>query len=354
VAEDLGERTELPTGRRLADARSRGQVAKSADLSAATEFIAAVVLLLIFGGGIIGGLSAILERALTPGSGLALTIDDALPLVLASGVRAAWALAAPMLLFFAVACLAQFVQVGWLLTLNPVKPKLDRLNPVAGVGRLFSRRNAVKTLVNSAKIAAIGAVGWLVIHRDLRAIAGLPLLTPAGAMGVVGRLALELLAWMLLLMLVIGIMDYAYQRWQHTQDLRMTKHEVKDERRTIEGDPEVKGRRLRMAREIALQRIRHAVPTADVVVTNPTHVAVALKYDAGTMRAPRVVAKGADLLAFRVREVAALHGVPIVERPPLARALYAGVEVGREIPPQHYQAVAEVLAYVYRLEGRAA
>jgi flagellar biosynthetic protein FlhB len=151
-------------------------------------------------------------------------------------------------------------------------------------------------------------------------------------------------------MLIIGVADYMYQRWQYTQDLKMTRHEVTDERKSMEGDPEIKARRFRMARQMALQRVNQAVPKADVIVTNPTHFSVALRYDAETMAAPRVVAKGVDFLAMRIRQIAMTHGVPIVERPPLARALYYGVEVGRDVPAEHYQAVAELLAYVYRLD----
>jgi len=150
------------------------------------------------------------------------------------------------------------------------------------------------------------------------------------------------------------VVDLLYQRWQHTEDLKMTKQQVKDERRSSEGDPEVKSRRFQMAREIIRQRLGAAVPEADVVVTNPTHFAAALKYDSDEMAAPRLVAKGADHLAMQIRLIAVAHGVPIVERPPLARALYRNVEVGQEVPSDLYEAVAEVLAYVYRLEGRAA
>ncbi|MHC5023403.1 MAG: EscU/YscU/HrcU family type III secretion system export apparatus switch protein, partial [Planctomycetota bacterium] len=163
-------------------------------------------------------------------------------------------------------------------------------------------------------------------------------------------LALRVVAVLLLL----GFIDFFYQKWKHTQDLRMTKQQVKDEMKQAEGDPEVKKRRLRMQQQIAMQRINASVPKADVVVTNPEHIAVALQYDANRMNAPRVVAKGADFLALRIRQIAVQHGIPVVERKPLARALYREVPVGREVPPEFYQAVAEILAYVYRLGGRVA
>jgi len=183
------------------------------------------------------------------------------------------------------------------------------------------------------------------------ALAGVGL-SPALAFAL--AMALRVALWTLAVLLILGIIDWAYQKWQHNQDLKMTRHEVKDERRASEGDLETKARRLRFARSLMVQRLQHDVPKADVVVTNPTHFSVALKYESGEMSAPRVVAKGADEMAMRIRYIAKTHGVPIVERPPLARALFKDVPVGKEIPAHHYQAVAEVLSYVYRLEGKAA
>jgi len=168
------------------------------------------------------------------------------------------------------------------------------------------------------------------------------------------RAIVELMVWMLVALLIIGFADLKYQKWQHRHDNKMTKQEVKEEQKSMDGDPEMKQRRSRVAREIAMQRVQQDVPSADVVVTNPTHFSVALKYDSNTMAAPEVIAKGADYVALRIREVARVHGVPVIERPPLARALYRGVEVGQAVSPEHYEAVAEVLAYVYRIDGRQA
>ncbi len=171
---------------------------------------------------------------------------------------------------------------------------------------------------------------------------------------VAGEVVFEVALRMALVLLVLGLIDYAYQRWRLEQSLRMTRQEVRDELKRMEGDPLIKQRRRQLQQQLAVQRINLDVPKADVVVTNPTEYAVALRYDEVTMQAPRVLAKGRDYLALRIRQVAEQHGVPIVQRPPLARALYATVEVGQEIPPQFYRAVAEVLAYVYRITGKAA
>jgi flagellar biosynthetic protein FlhB len=251
-----------------------------------------------------------------------------------------------------IAIAAQALQVGWLFTLYPIQPNLSKLDPIKGLGRVFGKRGVVKTGANSLKLVVMLIIAAIIIRKDLDEIAGLPRLNMAAAMAMIGEMIYQLVKWLLALLLLLGIVDYFVQKHQHTQDLKMTKQEVRDERRSMEGDPEIKGRRLRMAREIAMQRINSAVPQADVIVTNPTHFSVAIKYDSESMRAPVVVAKGADDLAFRIRDLARTHGVPVVERPPLARALYHGIDVGREIDPEHYQAVAEVLAYVYRLDSK--
>jgi flagellar biosynthesis protein FlhB len=355
MAEELGERTELPTGHRLSEARHRGQVAKSQDLASAIDLLGGVLLIVLFGGSAVAGMAVLLKRVLegqVPGNPLnAASLDALLMWALVQGAK----LGGPALLaMLAVAVAGNILQVGWLVSSEPLAPKLDRLNPWAGLRRLFNARNLVRTGLNSLKLGLVVLVAVLVVRKDLPAIAALPGLGLAAGMYKIALIGGELVAWLLALFLLLGLADFAYQRWQHTSDLRMTRQEVKDERRNVEGDPDVKARRMRMARDIALQRVRQAVPQADVIVTNPTHFSVALKYDSAKMRAPRVIAKGADELAFRIREIAIASGVPMVERPPLARGLYWGVDVGQEIAPQFYEAVAEVLAYVYRLKGQAA
>jgi flagellar biosynthetic protein FlhB len=355
MAEELGERTELPTGRRLSEARSQGQVAKSQDLATAIDLLGAVVLIAVFGGGALAAMAAMMRRVFedqTPGS--ALDIASIRPLAMWAGAQALRVAGPGLLVTLLLACLAHVVQVGWLFTTKPIQPNFARLNPVGGFGKFFNLRALVKTAVNTVKLAIVCGIAFLVIRRNLPGIAALPSLGAAAGLYKMGAMGLELALWLLAMFAILGLSDFIYQRWQHTQDLKMTRQEVKDERRSVEGDPEVKARRFRMAREIAMQRIQHAVPTADVIVTNPTHFSVALRYDQSNMHAPKVIAKGVDFLAFKIRNVAIASGVPIVERPPLARGLYWGVEVGQEIAPEFYEAVAEVLAYVYRIKGRAA
>jgi flagellar biosynthesis protein FlhB len=349
MAEDMGERTEAPTARRRSEARDRGQVAKSADLSAAIDLIGALLVIILLGGMMSRHGGLFLRRVLEELDS-AVVVSAVEPTMYFMLIEIGKILLPALALLVLVGLFSQYVQVGFNLSAEPLMPKFSKLNPITGFGRLVGLRNGVKTLVNTLKVMLILAIGYRFISGTIADFAALPMLTSGAAAAVIGKAAMELALWLLAILLVLGVIDWSYQRWQHTKDLRMTKSDVKDERRSMEGDPHVKSARFKMAQKIAMQRINSAVPKADVIVTNPTHFSVAIKYDAATMRAPRVVAKGADYLAFRIREVATRHAVPIVERPPLARALYAGVEVGQEVKPEHYQAIAEILAYVYRLE----
>ncbi|MDX9910859.1 MAG: flagellar biosynthesis protein FlhB [Phycisphaerales bacterium] len=355
MADDMGERTEQPTPKRLRDARREGNVAKSTDLSGAVDLISAAVLVLTLGSWIGARLFHVLERALSGEAVTAPFDPGSMGSALLWGVGEAATVTLPAMgILILVGFVTQLLQVGWSPTTKPLMPKLSKLSPISGIKRILGPKGAVKSAMGIAKVSLLGIIMLALAARHLARIARLPLLDMPQAMMVIGSILLEIVIWLLAVLLVLGIIDMAYQKWQHVRDLRMTKHQVKDERRSMEGDPEVRRRRLKMAMQIAMQRVNSAVPTADVVVTNPTHFSVALAYDEDRMRAPRVVAKGADQLAFRIRQLAMTHGVPIVERPPLARALYWGVPEGTEISPEHYEAVAEILAYVYRLEGEAA
>lgn len=354
MAEELGDRTEKATSKKLSNARQRGQIAKSPEFAAALDLIGALILLVMLGPGLFSAMTALVRALLMPDS-LSTFSPGSVPDLLAfSFTKAAIAIAPFVGIMFIVAAVAQFTQVGLLWTFKPLMPKFSRLNPIAGVARLFSRRSAVKSGVSIVKLCIVLPVVGSVIASKLQAISFLPALSLTAAMVMTGRIIFELALWLLVLLLVLGLADFVYQRWQHAKDLMMTRQEVKQERRNSEGDEVTKGRRLRMARNMLLQQMQQSVKTADVIVTNPTHFAVALKYDSNSMHAPKVVAKGADYMAFRIREMATAAGVPIVEKPPLARALYAGVDVGRYVSPELYQAVAEILAYVYRLKNKAA
>lgn len=347
---DFEDRTEAPTPRRRQEARAQGQVARSQDLAAAVTLLAGMLFLGWWGPRIWPRMIALVRSALE-GEELR---DLTSPMILAS--RLGWELVKlvwPCFLMVSVVVLAAlWAQVGWNVTFKPLTPNLDRLNPVNGLTRLVSAHSAMNLLTSLGKLAMVSAVIYVTVAGQLGAIlfAGslsLENLIRGGAI-LIYRLGVA----MGVVLLVLGLADYAYQRFRHERSLRMTKQEVRDELKSMDGDPMVKQRRRRLQLEIMRQRLKRAVPQADMVVTNPTHLAIALKYDAKTMPAPRVVAKGADEVAQMIRQIALACGIPVLERRALVRAMYDHVEIGDYIPEKFYQAVAEVLAYVYRITGR--
>jgi flagellar biosynthetic protein FlhB len=349
------EKTEAPSSRRLSEARKDGNVARSADLSAAAMLLAAVVLLQLLGLRVLGAMRSSMEAMLAGDHAANPTrIDDLGGLASYGGWVLMHAVGPLLLVTAGVGILATLAQVGPLLTVKPIAPDLKKLDPIKGVKNLFNMRAMMRLAMSLAKVILITAVSVWIIWRDGPKLAVLMQLEVGAAFAASVELVMLMAIKLAVLLLVLALLDLAYQKHQRMQDLKMTKQEVRDEAKDMEGDPQIKQRRARVARQLAMQRLNAAVPTADVVVTNPTHVAVALKYTSGEMQAPKVVAKGAELMAMRVRQLAMQSGIPLVERKELARALYAGVEVGQEVPNEHYAAVAEVLAYVYRLSGKAA
>ncbi len=355
MAEDLGEKTEQPTSQRLQKARDRGQAAKSQDLTSAVTMLVSLALIVALGGGIAQRLAGLMQSVLGgQTAGDQLSIGSTGAAITFAFHEMVVSLVPIFAILFIVVAAAQFAQVGWIFSTEPIRPKLTKLDPIKGTKKLFDKRNAVKSVVNVLKLAVAITVTTIVIRVNLAEIVHLPMLEALPGIAALLGLVLELALWLLALLIALGVIDLIFQRWLHKQDLRMTKHEVKDERKSLEGDPQLKSRRLKMAADIAMQRIQQTVPDADVIVTNPTHFSVAIKYDNAEMAAPKVVASGVDFMAMRIRHLAILNRIPMVERPPLARALYYGVRPGQEIPRQHFEAVAEILAYVYRLNGEAA
>lgn len=355
MAETGQEKTEEATPRRRSEARQEGNVAKSQDLTAAFMLLAAVIGLEVMGMRVFTGMRNTMQTMLSGAHTSNPTQMGDLAAVGSFAARATMTMFAPLgLLMTGVALVASVGQVGFLLSGKAVSPNFKKLNPLNGVKQMFSARSVMLLVLSLGKTILIGLVAGLVIVKDMEAILHLAELSVLGAFAVAGRMVLNLAFALCAVLVILAVIDFAYQRWQHNQDLKMTKEEVKQELKNMDGDPLVRQRRARVARQLAMQRMAQAVPQADVVVTNPTHYAIALKYDSKTMTAPRVIAKGADFMAMRIRQIASLNGVPLVERKPLARALYAGVEIGQEVPHEHYAAVAEILAYVYRLSGKKA
>lgn len=355
MAEDRDDdRTEPATPRKREEARRRGHIARSADLSSAAVLLAAVLALEFGGSALAGGLAASLKAVL---GGLAAIDGDPERLLLHFGGAFTASILGFLPFVGAVAATALAVglaQSGFLFTAEPLAPKLERVDPVAGLARIFSLRSLAKLAAGLLKVGAVGAVVALTLWGQRARLAELALRPFEEIVGTGTALMLTLGLRASLALLVVGLLDYGYQRWQYERELRMSKQELREELKRYEGDPRIRERRRAVQRQLAMQRMMDLVPRAAVVVTNPTHLAVALEYDAKTMDAPRVVAKGADLMAARIRELAADHGVPVVERKELAQALFKAVEVGRAVPAELFQAVAEILAYVYRLKGPAA
>lgn len=253
---------------------------------------------------------------------------------------------------FAVAFISDYMQVKWKITTKPLKPKFSKLNPVKGFKKIFSANAIVELIKSIAKILLIGMVAYSFVksHReDLFLLYGMPLVP---AVIFAGKIVIDLGIRISLIYMLIAVADFAYQKYKFHKDMKMTKQEVKEEYKNQEGDPEIKGKIRQKMREASQRRMMQSLPEADVVITNPTHFAVAIKYDPDTAKAPVVLAKGEDFLAQRIKQVARDNEIEIVENKPLARMLYANVEVGEEIPPELYQAVAEVLAFVYHIKGR--
>lgn len=353
MAENDFEKTESPTQRRRDEARQDGNIARSQDLTAACIAVAAMVLLYFFGLNLYTQLRGMSQAFLTSAHASNPTrADDLGAMASFAGREMIWTLGPLILGISCFALLSSIGQVGFLLTLKPLQPSLNKLSILKGLKRLADARAGVRLLMSLLKIGLVGAVATVVIAADLGKVLKLMELGVTPAFGAAAEIVFWLSIKLGLVLLLLAAMDYGFQRWKHEQDLKMTKQEIKEEMKRMDGDPMVKQRRARVARQLAMQRIAAAVPKADVVVTNPTHFSVALRYDAESMRAPKVVAKGADYMALRIRQIALSHGVPLVERKPLAQALYRNVEIGQEVPPDHYAAVAEILAYVYRLSEK--
>ncbi|MFK7961685.1 MAG: flagellar biosynthesis protein FlhB [Phycisphaerales bacterium] len=354
MAEDLGEKSEEATPFRRRKAREDGQVARSTDFGAALMLLLSVVtvavgmaMLLQRGGELVVGVldGDLLGDPTAPG--------ESIIAVNWTAARTLRAMAPVLGFIFLAAIVSQLVQVGFLFAPKGIAPSLGKLNPLKGFTRIFGAQGLVKALLDITKISVVGLVASLTLMQYEPRIATLPQSSLPGILAEIARLLIDFTIRLLVVLLLIGILDLVWQRIKLSRDLRMTKQQITQETKDQDGDPKIKQRRMQIARQIAMQRIGAAVPKADVIVTNPTHYSVAIRYDEGDMAAPVVVAKGVDSLALRIRQLAAQHDIPVVERPPLARGLYADVEVGHPIPQEFYSAVAEVLAYVYQLAGRA-
>lgn len=352
-----GEKTEPATQKKLDDAREEGKVAKSKDL---TESLNLVVLFLLFkvfisyvGERLVGVFGTTIGRM---GEFMQVNQKElstaAVSAVLMNGILEILLAIWPFLLFgFAITFLVTIYQVGWKISTKPMEPKLSKFNPINGFKRIFSKDSLFELVKAVAKIALIAYVAYSNIKDEADNLFILYEISLNQAVALIGSIILDTGLEISIVLVVIGLADYLYQRWKFNDEMKMTKQEVKDEYKNTEGDPQVKGQIRQRMRESSQRRMMQDVPSADVVITNPTHFAVAVKYDAQTSSAPVVVAKGEDFLAQKIKEVAKENNVQIVENKPLARMLYHNVDIGAEIPPELYQSVAEVLAMVYHMKN---
>lgn len=352
--DDKDSKTEQPTATKKGKARKEGDVPRSQEISSVGMLTAGLVVIGLLAPGMALDLRQFLSGFLANPHQIALDPEGLRALFVETVGRVALILAFPFAIFVTAALIFNIGQTGLMFTTKPLQPKLCNLSPMKGIKKMFSSRSLLEAGKGVVKMLVVGAlVGIFVVpsmsHPDKIADQSL-----IATLHEFHEKTVLILFLVIIIMTAVAIIDFAYQKWSHTEKLKMTKQEVKDEKKNAEGDPKVKGRIRSLRLERHRQRMIANVSKASVVITNPTHYAVALKYDIDGMAAPIVVAKGVDYLAKRIRQVAETHEVPVLENPPLARALYATVEVDHEIPQEHYKAVAEIISYVMQLKDKIA
>ena len=350
--EDQEQKTEDPTTKRLQEAFEKGNIPYSKEIS---NFLILSVLALTIGAfapSILQNTKLLLIPFLADAgslqadyAGLSLALQHVI-------VGSLSVIAMPMLCAVAAGIGARYLQSSFVISTDPITPKLNKISPLAGFKRIFSLQSVVEFIKTLLKFVIVGVVGYVSVASDLGHLKQLPDSSIMAMLLYMAELAIKLLIGTLIAIFFIALLDLLYQRFQFTKNLRMSKQEIKDEFKQSEGDPMIKQKLRQLRMERAKQRMMTSVPQSDVVITNPTHYAVALQYDTKVMKAPVITAMGKDLLALRMREIAQEHDVPVVENPPLARALFSSGEIGKEIPITHYEAVAKVISYVYQLKGK--
>lgn len=350
-----GEKTEEPTTKKLSDARKKGQVAKSVDLAAAVSLLVFFALLKVYIGTLGNSLLATFQdtyRHLSDVTNDEFTLSRACSFV-GEIIYQIMIIAAPFFIVIFVSIVASMLlQVKWKVSFDPMKPDLKRFDPISGLKRLFSKDKVVALIMSVAKLGVMFYIVYSYLKDKWNLVLDMHQYTLEQALALIGDIIINIGLRISVSFFIIAVADFIYQKWKFHQDMKMSKQEVKDEYKQSEGDPKVKGQQKQRMRQASQRRMMQDIPKADVVITNPTHLAVAIQYDKEKYDAPIVVAKGADFLAQKIKDVARENEVEIVENKPLARMLYHNVEIGSQIPPELYQMVAEVLAYVYGLKGK--
>ena len=349
--ESFEEKTEQPTPKKKEEVRKKGDVAKSRELPSVAVLLAGLSTLVIFGSYIYTGIHTTVHEAFSLMTLRELEISDFM--TFANKIIGTFILTVLPLFaaIFVTAVLSNIAQVGFMLTGETIKPKLEKLNFIKGFGRLFSKQSLMELIKTLLKLAIVGCVAYLSVRSEMKYVPALGDMEVNEIVSYSMATVFKISIRCVLAMICLVAIDYAFQRWDFMKKIKMSKKEVKDELKKTEGDPLVKSRIRSIQMEMARRRMMQEVPKADVVITNPTHLAVAIKYDNSIMTAPRVLAKGAGEVAKRIRAVAEEHNVPVLEDKEVARSLYASVELGQEIPPDLYEAVAQILAHIYKLKG---
>ncbi|QDU49739.1 flagellar biosynthesis protein FlhB [Gimesia panareensis] len=350
---DTGEKTEQPTDRRRNEAREKGNIAKSTDLNAAGMMLATAGVLYFFAVSLSHDMKNLMEATLT--SPVWLRVDTPLIMERLQSIIKLFLQGSAMtmlILFIAAVCL-NIVQVGFMMTPDVLQIKWERLNPIEGAKRILSIRGLVKLGVSLGKITLLVLIAVWFSYLVFPSFVALMGAAPETIMRDIFNSSIELGILLALALIILGGLDYAFQKWKHEKDLMMSKQEIREEMKSMDGDPLIRQRRREAHRKLALSQELSQVATADVVVTNPTHISIAIKYDPESMPAPIVVAKGAGEIALQIRKIANEHGIPIIERKPLARQMYREVKTGQEIPFELYEVFVEIMAYVYSLSGKS-
>lgn len=349
--EQQEERTEEPTEKRRREFREEGQVAKSQEVNTAVLLSSALLVWFFYAPIFWQKFKVFLAGFWQIAGQFELSPDSVIHLLILTVKELAVIFWPLLLLAIVIGFLANYIQIGWLFTLKPLEPKLSKLDPIKGLGRMVSKRSLFEVAKSLGKLLIIGLIAYLTLASKFEQTLLLLDTSISQSIHFLGNVAGLILFKCCLALIILAILDFLYQRWEMEEKMKMTKKELKDEHKETEGDPQLKQKMKSIQKEMARKRMMAEVPDADVVITNPTHIAVALSYRREEMDAPQIVAKGNDQIALRIKEIAEDNDVPIVENPPLARTLNE-VEIGESIPETMYKAVAEILAYVYNLKGK--
>lgn len=352
ISADSGEKTEEATPKKKSEAKKKGQVAKSKELSSTFTLLTSTVLMILLGVYMLDSLKRVLILFLSNYLTLELTEHTFKNVLLVSLIRFGLVILPIVFPIMIMGVLASLMQSGFIFTNEPLKPDLKKLNPISGFKKIFSTRSLVDLVKNLAIVATIAIVAYDFVKNNYLDIMKYGSLKIEAILGLFGNLVIDIFFKISIIMLIISVADYSYQRYKHNKDLKMSMQEIKEEYKQQEGDPQIKSKIRQKQREMASSRMMQAVPDATVVITNPTHLAVAIKYEQGGEGAPIVVAKGADNVAIKIKEIAKENDIPIIENKPLARLIYKELDLDTEIPADMYQAVAEILALVYKLKKR--